>query len=87
MEAKTVIKMGYAIQEYLSSKKLVDAKPSDLMPLLVEKGFFTQDHRKGLPLRNVLRELDKDNLLYLLPQVRVERKEVNRFWYFNAITI
>lgn len=86
MDKTCVVKMGYAIQEYLSSKMLVDAKPSDLMPILIEKGFFTKDYKNGLPLRNILRQLDEENLLYLLPQVRVERKDVNRFWFFNPIT-
>ncbi|WP_372744145.1 hypothetical protein [Lutibacter sp.] len=87
MEKSEIIKMGYVIQKFLEEERLQDAKPKDLMPILVEKSFFNQDHRSGLPLRNLLRELDEDDLLYLLPQVSVERKEVNRFWYFNAIKI
>jgi len=51
------------------------------------KDFFSKDHRVGLPLRNLLRDLDAADLLYLLPQVTVDRKEINRFWYFNAINI
>ncbi|GAK89680.1 hypothetical protein JCM19297_302 [Nonlabens ulvanivorans] len=54
------------------------------MPILIEKGYFKNDHRYGLHLRNVLRELDEKNLLYLLPQVTVERKEINRYWFFNG---
>lgn len=77
--------MGYAIQQLLVEQNLVDAKPKDLMPTLIEKRFFKQDYRNGLPLRNVLRRLDDENLLYLLPQVRVERKDKNRYWYFNPI--
>ncbi|PWK18561.1 type I restriction-modification system subunit M N-terminal domain-containing protein [Xanthomarina spongicola] len=78
--------------EYLSKSTYIipekaDVKPKDLMPILIEKGFFNQDLRIGLPLRNVLRDLDEVNLLYLLPQVRVERKETNRFWFFNPLKI
>lgn len=79
--------MGYFIQRFLEREKLRNAKPKDLMPILIEKKFFTKDHRSGLPLRNILRELDDENLLYLIPQLSVERKETNRFWYFNAINI
>ena len=79
--------MGYVIQDYLINQKLENVKPKDLMPLLIEKGFFNKDHREGLPLRNLLRQLDDDNLLYLLPQVSIERKDKNRYWFFNAIVL
>ena len=90
-EKITVIKnrilLGYAIQDILLTENLHDAKPKDLMDGLIKKGFFKKDHRNGLPLRNILRELDQENELYLIPQVRVDRKERNRFWYFNPVTI
>lgn len=66
-------------------KELENAKPKDLMPVLSEKVFFNKDHRNGLPLRNVLRELDDNDFLYLLPQISVERKDKNRYWFFNAL--
>ncbi|WP_415061016.1 hypothetical protein [Flavobacterium sp.] len=87
MQTSDIIKMGYVIQAYLEKEKLVDAKPKDLMPILIEKGFFKKDHREGLPLREILRDLDARNELYLLPQVRAERKEVNVSWFFNAVEI
>ena len=57
------------------------------MSVLIKKGLFDYDHRDGLQLRNLLSELDEKNMLYLLPQVRVERKEKNRYWFFNAVEI
>ena len=51
--------MGYVIQNYLKENDLRNVKPKEIMPLLIEKGFFSQDHRAGLPLRNLLREVDK----------------------------
>lgn len=82
-----IIKMGYVIQAFLEKEKLIDAKPKDLMPILIEKGFFKKDHREGLPLREILRELDSRNELYLLPQVRADRKDKNVSWFFNKIKI
>lgn len=78
-------KLSSLIQVYLEKNHIKDVKPKDLMPYLVQKGFFKKDHRSGLPLRKILRELDDQNLLGLIPQVRVERKNKNRFWFFNAI--
>ena len=82
-----IVKMGYVIESFLLKSGLKDAKPKDLMEVLIEKGYFSKDHRDGLPLRMILRDLDERNMLYLLPQVRVERKDKNRSWYFNSITI
>jgi hypothetical protein len=87
MQNSEIIKMGYVIQEFLKKEKLVDAKPKDLMPILIEKGFFNIDHKEGLPLRKVLRKLDDRDEMYLLPQVRVERKDVNTFWFFNIAKV
>jgi len=84
MEKSEIIRMGYAIQEFLSKENLIDAKPKDLMSKLIEKKFFNKDHREGLPLRNLLRDLDKRNELNLIPQVSADRKEKNIFWYFNV---
>lgn len=86
MEKSEIVKMGYIIQQYLNEEKIVDAKPKDLMQILIEKGFFTKDYRKGLPLRKLLRELDDNDELYLLPQVRVERLE-KRYWFLNTIPL
>lgn len=87
MEKSELIKMGYVIQDFLLKENLIDAKPKDLIPLLIEKGFFEKDHREGLPLRNLLRDLDSRNELYLIPQVRADRKEKNTYWFFNICKV
>lgn len=84
MDNSEIVKMGYIIQDFLLNDKLLDAKPKDLMPILIEKGFFTKDIKEGLPLRDVLRDLDLRNELYLIPQVRADRKEKYTYWFFNA---
>ena len=85
MKTAEIIKMGYVIQAFLEKEKRIDAKPKDLMSILIEKGFFKKDHREGLPLRALLRDLDRKNKLYLLPQVRADRKAKNVSWFFNAL--
>ncbi len=57
------------------------------MPLLVEEGFFKQDHREGFPLRELLRELERVSKLYLIPQVSFEQKNQNKYWFFNALKL
>ncbi len=75
MTESEIIKMGYAIQKHLEDYQLTDAKPKDLMSILIEKGYFKKDHRDGLPLRNILRKLDENNMLHLLPQLKVVEKK------------
>lgn len=55
----------------------------ELMPLFIKKGIFKKDHRGGLPIRNLLRELDKENKLSFIKHLRVDRKDINRNWYFS----
>jgi hypothetical protein len=80
-----IVRMGYEIQRHLETGGLFDARPRDLMDHLIEKKFFDCDMREGKPLRDILRHLDDNSLLFLLPQVRVDRSEANRQWYFNAL--
>lgn len=75
-------------QEYCSSKCHGRyCKPKDILPYLVDKGVFNQvDNRHGRELRKVLRNIDAAGILKeLIPQVAVERKTKNRYWYFKAI--
>ncbi|HMU46472.1 MAG TPA: hypothetical protein PKC72_08900 [Chitinophagaceae bacterium] len=71
------------VRDYFEKNKSVkEIMAKDLMPLLIKKGIFKKDHRKGLPIRKILRELDTDNKSYLIKNLRVEQKSINRNWYF-----
>lgn len=54
----------------------------DLMPQFVKAGIFNKDHKNGLPIRKVLRDLDSDRSLHLIPSVQPERHAANTSWYF-----
>jgi len=54
----------------------------DLMPLFIKAGIFTKNHSDGLPIRDLLRGLDDNQQLDLIPAVCVDRKLKNRIWYF-----
>ncbi len=68
-----------------SNPRQVRAK--DLMPLFVKNGVFKNDsmERPDLPIRNLLRELDKNNNLGAIPYVVAERKKNYTYWYFADI--
>ena len=74
-----------AIQQILDSSGQQDAKAADLMPALAKRGLLKETSRPGSPLRDLCRDLDEANALNRLPQVRVERGNANRQWFFNAV--
>lgn len=72
-----------AIEKYFRRNTSVSkVMAKDLMPLFIKEGIFEKDHRSGLPIRNLLRDLDKANQLNLIPSVLAERKLKNTNWYF-----
>lgn len=88
LSENTIHKAGridQAVRDYFNSNPSIKEVPAkDLMRLFVDKGIFNKDYsRPGLPIRNLLRELDKENKLSLLKHCKVVRHEVNRNWYFS----
>lgn len=72
------------VRDYFEKNKTeTEIAAKELMPLFIEKGIFKNNHRDGLPIRNLLRELDKENKLSLIRNLKVDRKAVNRNWYFK----
>lgn len=88
MTEKKLHKIGridQVVRDYFDRNKSVrEVMAKDLMPLFIEKGIFLKDaQRKGLPIRNLLRELDKENKLSLLKHVKVVRHAKNRSRFFT----
>ncbi len=87
LSEKKIHKIGridLVVRDYFEchpAQKEVTAK--DLMALFIKKGIFKKDDREGKPIRDLLRELDKANKLHLLHYLKVDRKIVNRNWYFS----
>ncbi len=86
MTDEDIKSMSTAIETYLIQNNIPIAKPKDLMGYLIQKKFFKADHRQGLPLRKILRELHKQNKLKLIPQAYYTQPKKNKFWFFSAIT-
>lgn len=72
------------VRDYFEANKTVMEIPAkDLMPLFIKKGIFLSDPKNGLYIRNLLRDMDRENKLHLLKHVKVARNQVNRSWYFT----
>lgn len=71
------------LQSYFEKNKDVDIVPAkDLMPDFIKAGIFTKDHKNGLPIRKVLRNLKKTNQLHLIPFAHGVQKTKNTNWFF-----
>ena len=88
MDMMKVEKINQVLADYFEKNKNISQIPAkDLMNEFVKAGIFKSDsnNRPGLPIRKLLRELDENKQLNLIPYVVVERKPVNRRWYFSPI--
>jgi hypothetical protein len=75
--------INQAIEQYFQANTDIDKIPAkDLMHQFIKAGIFEKDHRNGLPIRSILRELDENKQLDLIPSVQPERKKINTNWFF-----
>ena len=60
-------RIDQVVRDYFDSNpSLKEVAAKDLMQLFIDKGIFNKDYsRPGLPIRNLLRQLDAENKLSL----------------------
>ena len=76
-------KINEAVEVYFNDNPDTKWFPAKkLMPLLIQRGVFLKDKKSGMPLRKVLRELDKAKQLEAIPRIHTERVEIDTYWYF-----
>ena len=76
-------RINKVVSDYFASHASVDKiRAKDLMEEFIAAGIFKADHKNGLPIRDLLRELDDQGRLSELPNLEPERKEKNTYWYF-----
>ena len=87
MNKTKIEKINQVLEEFFEKNKGIKRIPAlDMMEYFVNAGIFSKDYdRPGLPIRKLLRELDENNELHLIPYVVVERKDRNRNWYFEPL--
>ena len=81
-----IYRINQVLEDYFKhNPNKIQAK--ELMPLFIKNGIFAKDDkdRPGLPIRNLLRKLDKDNKLTRIPYIVAERKDKNTNWFFAPI--
>lgn len=84
METENIANFNIVIQKYFENNSFVNTiRAKNMMPFFIDEGIFTKDEKEGLPIRKLLRKLDKVSTLHLIPSVRPERKKVNTNWFFD----
>lgn len=68
---------------FVDHPPLTEVYAKDLMHKFIGKGIFFKNYSNGLPIRQLLNQMDEAHKLYLFKYVRVIRNEVNRNWYFK----
>lgn len=54
----------------------------EMMDLFVKEGIFKTNQADGIPIRRLLRALDRGKCLHLIPFLETERKNAYTYWYF-----
>jgi len=71
---------------FRENPSVAEIPAKDLMPYFIKANIFVQDQKNGLPIRKILRELDENNQLHLLPNLIAKRKATNTNWFFGRMT-
>jgi|GEM_PF-391818 len=78
-----ILKINQVVREYFEKHPEIEKVPAkELMPEFIKAGIYLNNHRDGLPIRNDLRELDRNDSLDRITNAFPERKLVNTKWYF-----
>ncbi len=87
MNESKINKINKVLASYFEQNKSVKQIPAlDLMDEFVAAGIFKSDSKRaGFPIRKILRELDADDKLGLIPYVVAERKPKKTYWYFAPL--
>jgi hypothetical protein len=80
---KKINSINQVLQEYFDhNKSATKILAKDMMPYLILAGIFKSDVKNGLPIKELLNRLKKNNKLHLIPFAT--RIKINTYsnWYF-----
>lgn len=78
-----ITNINLVLKDYFDlNKSVTRVVARDMMPYFVLAGIFANDQEKGLPILNLLRKLDAENKLQLIPFAFPDRKSVYTKWFF-----
>ena len=80
-----ITQINLVLKDFFDLNKTVKKVPArNMMPYFVLAGIFLKDEKNGLPISYLLRKLDANNQLNLIPFVFADRKSVYTKWFFQS---
>jgi hypothetical protein len=70
------------VKSHFEKHSQMKVQAKELMPQFIADGIFEENHQDGLPIRDFLRHLDRENHLHLIPQAQYDQKDRNKNWFF-----
>ena len=81
--AKEIENINRVLEAYFTKNNNTTIIPvKELMPEFIAAGIFTKDVKNGKPIRDVLKQLQKENTLDQIPYVHAMQNGDDTYWYF-----
>lgn len=83
-DIQKALRIKRVVSEYFESSSALKIQAKELMNLFIQKKIFNNNNnnKDGLPIRDFLRHLYKEEQLKLIPQIHYEQKSQNINWFF-----
>jgi hypothetical protein len=81
-EIQMALRIKRCVKEFFDTHNKTEIEAKELMPLFIKMGIFKSNYQDGLPIREFLRHLEKENYLNLIPQSLYKQKNTNKNWFF-----
>ena len=83
IDLKKIEAINTVLEVYFKQNKEISIIPvKKIMPNFITAGIFIKDKKSGLPIRKIIRELDIEKKLDLIPYIHADRQEQDTYWYF-----
>lgn len=84
--AEKITNINQVLCDYFAKNNVNEPVPAkQFMDVFIKAGIFSADRKEGLPIRELLRELDRTHQLHLIPYTIPVRKDQNTNWYFGPV--
>lgn len=78
-----ILAVNRVVKDYFKKHPEVTKIPAkDMMAYFIDHQIFSKDYKNGLPIRELLRDIDKLNQLKAIPFVLAKRGNSNTNWFF-----
>ncbi len=78
--------INLVLKDYFDLNKNVKNIPAkNMMPYFVLAGIFSKNEKNGLPIHYLLKKLEEQNQLKIIPFAVAEKRNVYTKWFFKSL--